>query len=84
MIWDSGNESPKKLAEQHGMIQKNDPEALEKMIRELITANPNVVADFKAGKQAALQFFIGQIMKASKGSVNPQVAQEAVKKLLSE
>jgi aspartyl-tRNA(Asn)/glutamyl-tRNA(Gln) amidotransferase subunit B len=84
MIWDSGNESPKKLAETHGMIQKNDPEALEKMIRELIGANPTVVADFKAGKQAALQFFIGQIMKASKGSVNPQVAQEAVKKLLSE
>jgi len=84
MIWDNGNESPKKLAEQHGMIQKNDPEALEKMIRELIGANPTVVADFKAGKQAALQFFIGQIMKATKGSVNPQVAQEAVKKLLSE
>lgn len=84
MIWDNGNESPKKLAESHGMIQKNDPEALEKMIKELISANPNVVADFKAGKQAALQFFIGQIMKATKGSVNPQVAQEAVKKLLSE
>ena len=66
------------------MIQKNDPEALEKMIRELMTANPNVVADFKAGKQAALQFFIGQIMKASKGAINPQTAQEAVKKLLSE
>ncbi len=84
IIWDEGDQSPKSIAEKNGMIQKNDPEALEKMIRELMTANPNVVADFKAGKQAALQFFIGQIMKASKGAINPLVAQETVKKLLSE
>lgn len=84
IIWDGTNESPKSIAEKHGMIQKNDPEALEKMIRELISANPNVVADFKAGKQVALQFFIGQIMKVSKGAINPQTAQETAKKLLLE
>ena len=74
----------KSIAEKNGMIQKNDPEALEKMVRELMTANPNVVADFKAGKQVALQFFVGQIMKLTKGAVNPQIAQETIKKLLSE
>ncbi|MEI8061965.1 MAG: Asp-tRNA(Asn)/Glu-tRNA(Gln) amidotransferase subunit GatB [bacterium] len=84
MIWDGSEGSPKVIAEKNGMIQKNDPEALDKMIRELMSANPNVVADFKAGKQVALQFFIGQIMKLTKGAVNPQIAQEAVKKLLSE
>lgn len=75
--------SIKSVAEKNGMIQKNDPEALNKMIKELVDANPNVVADYKAGKQAALQFFVGQIMKISKGSVNPQTAQEAVKSILS-
>lgn len=68
------NSSPKKVAEENGMIQKNDPEALKKMINELISANPNVVADYKAGKEASLQFFVGQIMKLTKGSVNPQIA----------
>lgn len=76
-------DSMKSVAEKNGMIQKNDPEALNKMIKELVDANPNVVADYKAGKQAALQFFVGQIMKISKGSVNPQTAQEAVKSILS-
>lgn len=76
-------DSIKSVAEKNGMIQKNDPEALNKMIKELVDANPNVVADYKAGKQAALQFFVGQIMKISKGSVNPQTAQEAVKSILS-
>lgn len=70
--------SVKELAESEGLIQKNDPEALNKMIAELIASHPQVVADYKAGKEAALMFFVGQIMKASKGSVNPAVAKEAV------
>jgi Asp-tRNA(Asn)/Glu-tRNA(Gln) amidotransferase B subunit len=68
----------REIAEAHGLIQKNDPEALNKMISELVTAHPQVVADYKSGKEAALMFFVGQIMKASKGSVNPAMAKEAV------
>jgi aspartyl-tRNA(Asn)/glutamyl-tRNA(Gln) amidotransferase subunit B len=72
------NRPAKDIAEAHGLIQKNDPEALGKMIAELVAANPSVVADYKAGKEAALMFFVGQIMKASKGSVNPAAAKDAV------
>ncbi len=68
----------KEIAEAHGLIQKNDPEALNKMISDLVAAHPQVVADYKSGKEAALMFFVGQIMKASKGSVNPAMAKEAV------
>jgi aspartyl-tRNA(Asn)/glutamyl-tRNA(Gln) amidotransferase subunit B len=68
----------KEIAEAKGLIQKNDPEALNKMIAELVAAHPSVVADYKAGKEAALMFFVGQIMKASKGSVNPAAAKDAV------
>jgi aspartyl-tRNA(Asn)/glutamyl-tRNA(Gln) amidotransferase subunit B len=74
--------NPKVIAEERGMIQKNDPEALKKMIQELIDQNPTVVADYKAGKQASLQFFIGQIMKISKGSINPQVARDTLLQLI--
>ncbi len=72
------NKSSKEIAELEGLIQKNDPEALNKIIAELVSANPSVVADYKAGKEAALMFFVGQIMKVSKGSVNPAAAKDAV------
>ena len=71
---------PKAIAEKHGFIQKNDIEALKKIVDEIISANPTVVADYKGGKLALLQFFIGQGMKASKGSANPEV----LKKLFEE
>jgi aspartyl-tRNA(Asn)/glutamyl-tRNA(Gln) amidotransferase subunit B len=63
---------PEKIAHEKGFIQKNDEGALKKMAEEIVAANPAVVADYKAGKQAALQFFIGRGMKASKGSANPE------------
>src|SRR3990167_2097050 len=62
---------PHEIAQKHDLIQKNDIEALKKMVAEIISANPTVVADYKSGKTALLQFFIGQGMKASKGSGNP-------------
>ncbi len=83
VYWNEGtNVNPKAIAEERGMIQKNDPEALKKMIQELIDQNPTVVADYKAGKQASLQFFIGQIMKISKGSINPQLARETLLQMI--
>jgi len=89
LYWDNDetaailSKGPKATAEEKGMIQKNDPEALKKMIEELIAANPNVVADYKAGKEASLQFFVGQIMKLTKGSVNPQLAKQALMEIIS-
>lgn len=76
-------ESPKALAEKHGLIQKNDPEALRLLVREAIAANPNQVAEFKSGKESILMFFVGQCMKASKGSGNPGLFQELLKEELS-
>ncbi len=76
------SKTPKQIAEERGMIQKNDPEALKKMITDLFTQYPNVVADYKAGKEASIQFFVGQIMKLTKGSVNPQAAKDAILELV--
>ena len=71
---------PEAIATQNGFIQKNDEGALKVMILEIITANPTVVEDYKKGKVAALQFLIGQGMKMTKGSSNP----EMLKKLFLE
>lgn len=64
---------PKKHAEELSLIQKSDPDALRLIVQDVITANAKAVAEYRAGKEASLQFLIGQAMKASRGSANPQV-----------
>ncbi len=59
-----------------------DDSALPEIVQKVIDTHPQVVADYKAGKGAALQFLIGQGMKASGGSANPQALREAVQKIL--
>ena len=66
-----------------GLKQVSDTGALEVMIDEILNANEDKVAEYKAGKEKLLGFFVGQTMKASKGSANPQVVNELVKKKLS-
>ena len=77
------DESPRKLAEENNLIQKNNGEELESIIRNVIENNTKVVEEYKAGKEASLQFLIGQVMKESKGSANPGVAKDLLVKFLS-
>lgn len=79
LIQNSGS-SARALAEQHDLIQKSDLASIVPIIEKIISDNPTVVADYKAGKLVSLQFLIGQAMKLTKGSANPEV----VKKLLLE
>ena len=64
---------PQDVAEKNGLIQKNDEGELVKIIETIIANNATVVAEYKAGKAASLQFLIGQGMKATKGSANPEL-----------
>jgi aspartyl-tRNA(Asn)/glutamyl-tRNA(Gln) amidotransferase subunit B len=70
--------NPEVIATEKNLLQKNDEGEIKKLVEKIISDNPAVVADYKAGKQAALQFLIGQAMKATKGSANPDM----VKKIL--
>ncbi len=63
-------------------LQQSDEGALAAIVSKIIEANPTVAADYKSGKQAALQFLVGQGMKESRGSANPAVLGELVKKAL--
>jgi len=76
------NIDPEEIANKEGLIQKNDEGAVKELVLKLIQDNPKVVADYKAGKEAALMFFVGQIMKATKGSSNPQVIKKVLMDLL--
>lgn len=69
---------PEEIANKEGLIQQNDEGTLKTLAEKLIAENPTVVADFKAGKEASLQYLVGQAMKVTKGSANPQV----IKKIL--
>ena len=78
-IWDT-DEDAIKLAEELGLKQVNDEEEVKKFVAEIIAGNPQAVSDFKSGNQRALTFFVGQVMKHTKGKANPQL----VNKILNE
>jgi aspartyl-tRNA(Asn)/glutamyl-tRNA(Gln) amidotransferase subunit B len=62
--------------------QSSDTSALEKIVDEVIAANPRQLEQYRAGKKTMLGFFVGQVMKASKGQANPQVVNEILNKKL--
>jgi aspartyl-tRNA(Asn)/glutamyl-tRNA(Gln) amidotransferase subunit B len=62
--------------------QSSDTSALEKIIDEVVAANPKQVEQYRTGKKTMLGFFVGQVMKASKGHANPQLINELVTKKL--
>lgn len=74
--------APSAIAEREELYQQSDLSALEETAKGVIEANPIPVAEFKAGKEPALQFLVGQGMRASKGSANPQALREIFIKLL--
>ena len=82
MMYEGGGE-PQALAEKHGLIQKSDEGELTKIAQEIMDANPNVVAEYKSGKTSVIMFFVGQGMKATKGSGNPAVLKTLFEKLLA-
>ena len=76
------DESPEKIAQKEGLLQQNDEGALKEVIQKIIDANPKVVADYKGGKGQALMSLVGQVMKETKGSANPEVTKKLLINLL--
>src|SRR3984893_952468 len=66
-----------------GLAQTVDLAAIERAAREVIEKSPENVAKFKSGNEGVFKFFVGQVMKATKGQANPQAVNEAVRKILS-
>jgi aspartyl-tRNA(Asn)/glutamyl-tRNA(Gln) amidotransferase subunit B len=80
-VYASGR-SPRTLVDEQGLAQVSDTAALEQTVREVLTANPAPVADYRSGKLTAINFLKGQVMKASRGKANPSVVEELLKELL--
>jgi aspartyl-tRNA(Asn)/glutamyl-tRNA(Gln) amidotransferase subunit B len=73
----------KKIAEEKGFIQKNDPKALKKIVEEVLSESPTQMVEYKAGKESMFMYFVGQCMKKSKGAGNPGMFQEILKEYLA-
>ena len=65
--------SPKKIVEEKGWIQISDEGAIKQVVLKVLESNPQSITDYKAGKDRALGFLVGQAMKETKGKANPQM-----------
>jgi aspartyl-tRNA(Asn)/glutamyl-tRNA(Gln) amidotransferase subunit B len=81
IMYEIGGE-PSVIAKEKGYIQKNDPEEVKRVMQEIIDNNQDSVLQYKNGKDSLLQFFVGQGMKAMKGSGNPELIKSIVLELL--
>ena len=82
-MYKSGRDADTIISEQ-GLGQISDSAEIEKYAVEIIAANPQAVADYRAGKEASLKFLVGQMMRLTRGRTNPNMAAELIKKKLEE
>ena len=82
MMFDSGRSAAQIVAAE-GLGAQVDDSAVEAAAREVIAKNPDNVAKFKSGNEGVFKFFVGQVMKATRGQANPQAVNEILRKLLS-
>jgi aspartyl-tRNA(Asn)/glutamyl-tRNA(Gln) amidotransferase subunit B len=80
--FERGKDFPAVYEEEGRPEQSRDTSALEKIIDEIIAANPKQVEQYRAGKKTVAGFFVGQVMKASKGQANPQLVNELLARKL--
>jgi aspartyl-tRNA(Asn)/glutamyl-tRNA(Gln) amidotransferase subunit B len=76
--------SAAEIIKERGLSQISDTHELEKIVAEVINSNIQPVADYRAGKETAFKFLVGQVMKATKGRANPQLVNDVLKRKLAE
>jgi aspartyl-tRNA(Asn)/glutamyl-tRNA(Gln) amidotransferase subunit B len=76
--------SPDEIIEKQGLRARSDANELEQWCRDAIAANPKALADFKGGKDSAINGFKGPVMKAAKGKADPKVVDETLRRLLAQ
>ena len=70
------------IIKEKGLVQISDTGELSAAAQEIINANPKEAADYRAGKTKVMGFFVGQLMKKTRGQANPQLANEIFERLL--
>ena len=78
----SGDKNPEDIVEKEGLKQQSNPKELEKIIDAVLSKNKDKVTQYKSGKDKLFGYFVGEVMKVSKGKANPQLVNEILKKKL--
>lgn len=80
VIYDSSN-SPRQMAEERGLLQVSDTDAIARIVDEVLAEDTSskAIADIRAGNEKAIGYLVGQVMKRSKGQANPSMAQQLIK-----
>lgn len=74
--------SPEEIIKEKGLVQISDAGELESIVEKVMANNPKSVEDYRSGKEQALKFLVGQVMKETKGKANPQLANDILIKKL--
>lgn len=74
---------PAAYVQEHDLEQKNDPEAIKRVVEEVVSEHSSVAVDYRQGKAAALEFLVGQSMKKLRGSGDPETVRATLKHILS-
>jgi aspartyl-tRNA(Asn)/glutamyl-tRNA(Gln) amidotransferase subunit B len=82
-MWDTGR-AARDIVAAEGLARIDDASALERVVGDVLAANAAVVAQFRAGKQQTFGFLLGQVMKATRGQANPEVARDILSRRLAE
>lgn len=80
----AGEGTPDAIVEARGLRQVTDSGAIEAVVREIVEANPDQVAQLRAGKTKVRGYFVGQVMRATRGKANPKLVNEVLDRLLGE
>ena len=75
--------NPEEAAKAKGLSQISDAGAIETMVQSVLDANPQAISDYAAGKDRAVGFLVGQVMKQSKGKANPGMVSGLIKEELA-
>jgi aspartyl-tRNA(Asn)/glutamyl-tRNA(Gln) amidotransferase subunit B len=84
LSFERGKDFPEIYEEEGRPQQSSDTSAMEKIVDEILAANPKQLEQYRAGKKTMIGFFVGQVMKASKGQANPQLVNELLVKKLEQ
>lgn len=78
------SKSAQSIIDEQGLVQMSDEGEIDKIVDDVIAANPQQLASYRSGKEALFGFFVGQVIKASKGKANPKVVNERLRAKLQE
>ncbi|HEX7056727.1 MAG TPA: Asp-tRNA(Asn)/Glu-tRNA(Gln) amidotransferase subunit GatB [Bacilli bacterium] len=76
--------SPEAIVQEKGLVQISDEGAIKSVVEQVIANNPQSVADFQAGKEKAIGFLVGQVMKETKGKANPGLVNKLIREIIGQ